>query len=104
MLTGVLWKYASGGLALLALVLFILWKAEARHADKLEDRVAYYRAELQRISTAKDEQKATTAKNIRKAQEKVRVVERVVTKLESRPIPPSAACVTPDLEEWRAVL
>jgi len=48
--TGVLWKYASGGLAVLCLVLFILLRAEQAHSAKVEKRAQYYRSELVRIS------------------------------------------------------
>jgi len=103
MLTGTLWKYASGGLAVLCLVLFILLRAEQAHSAKVEKRAQYYRSEFQRISTQKDEQRQTTDRNIKAAEEKVRVVEKVVTKLESRPVT-GQACETPDLEEWRNIL
>ena len=71
--------------------------------DGLTKQNAGLRAELQRITTAKDEQRKETSKNIREAEERVRVVERVVTKLENRPVNPEK-CETPDLGAWRGVL
>lgn len=50
MLTGVLWKYASAGLAVLCVFLFILLQGEKIHSAKVEKRAAYFRSELVRIS------------------------------------------------------
>lgn len=99
MLTGVLWKYASAGLAVLCVVLFILWKAEARHADKLEDRVAYFRSELQRISTAKNEQRVVTRERIVVVEKSRRVADKVAKQVEAAPLPGN--CATPDLDTLR---
>lgn len=65
-------------------------------------KLARLSAQLKAISSARDEQKAETDRRIAEAEKNVRVVERVVTKLESRPLPGN--CATPDVEEWRGVL
>lgn len=58
---------------------------------------------LRTISDKRDEQKKETARRIAEAENNVRVVEKVVTRLENRPIS-GEKCETPDLDEWRGVL
>ena len=98
-----LWKYVCGGMAFLCIMLGIRLYMETRHSAKLQAQVVKLSAELQRISTAKDEQGKTTGANIKQAEKQIVYVDRVVTKLENRPIK-AEGCETPDLQEWKEIL
>jgi poly(3-hydroxyalkanoate) synthetase len=97
-----IWKLASGGLLFVCLMLGLKLAIETRHGNKVEGQLAKATAELQRISTAKNEQKTETGKNIAQANERIVYVDRYIAKLETRPLPGN--CQTPDLNEWREVL
>lgn len=101
-LTASIFKYTSFGLLALCLILAGLWQYEKSGAKKWKARAGYYRSELARISDTKDRQREETGKNIAEAEKQIVFVDRVVTRLESRPLPGN--CVTPDLESWREVL
>ncbi len=51
------------------------------------DKLAEARAELHRISTAKNEQQAETAKNTAKAKDRIVIVERDAKRVEAAPLP-----------------
>ena len=76
---------------------------ETRHSAKLERQAVQLKAELKRISTVKNEQKVVTKETIRKAKDRIVYVDRIVTKLENRPVP-AEGCATPDIQEWKEVL
>lgn len=96
--------YISLGLGAACLLLFAMYSLEKRGAQKWKGRAEYYHAELQRISTAKDEQRKETERRIAEAERQVRVVERVIRPLESKPIGENPKCETPDIDQWREVL
>ena len=102
MLTGILWKYATGGLAILSLVLLILWKAEQRHSTKVEKRAQYYQSELQRISSEKDEQREISGRNVEKVVRGDPIVKETVRVIREAPLPGN--CETPGLETLRNVI
>lgn len=104
MLTGVIFKYASAGLLALCLILATLWQMDKAGAKKWKARAEHYQAELKRISTAKDEQRDTTKRNVDSAEREIIRVETVIRPLESKPIGENLECRTPDLEQWRGVL
>lgn len=82
---------ALAGLALL----FYLQRNDARSdAGKYKRQRDYYVSELKRISTAKNEQQAETAKNIAKAKDRIVIVERDAKRIEAAPLPGN--CRTPD--------
>jgi hypothetical protein len=92
-----------GGVALsVILALSIALFFADRKADKWERQAVKCNATLQRISTAKDEQKAETGRNIDSAKERIVYVDRIVRPLETRPLPEN--CVTPDASEWGNIL
>jgi hypothetical protein len=83
-----------GVIALVALLsLLLLWKAADRRADKWEAQALKLSAELRRISTEKDEQKAATDKAIAKGRERIVYVDRVAKEIEKAPLP--GQCRTP---------
>ena len=82
---------ALAGLALL----FYLQRNDARHdADSYKRQRDYYVGELKRITTAKDEQRGVTDKNIAKAKDRIVIVERDAKRVEAAPLP--GQCRTPD--------
>lgn len=64
-----------------------------RRADKWEAHAGKLSAELQRISTAKNEQSRETQRNIDKGRERIVYVDRVAGEIEKAPLPGN--CATP---------
>lgn len=95
MVSGIVFRYISGGLGILCLVLFLLLQGEKLHSAKVEKRAAYYRSELQRISTAKDEQAKTTRGTIERTRIVYRDADKRAGEVESAPVTPGQ-CRTPD--------
>jgi len=62
----ILWKYATGALGVLALVLFVLLQGERIHSAKVEKRAAYYRSELVRLTAELDAANVKIAAEIRR--------------------------------------
>jgi hypothetical protein len=95
-------KYLTGGLAFVCLMLGIALHMERRAHAKANDRIATLTAKLEAISTARDEQRQATDRNIAKAhegQEQAKVITRII---HDAPLP--ADCGTPALETARDVL
>jgi hypothetical protein len=67
---------------------------QARRADRAEFHLREARAELVRISTAKDEQSRETDRNISKARDNEAEAGRVAERIRNAPIEPGA-CKTP---------
>jgi len=70
----------------------------ARYAKQRD----YYRSELQRISTAKNEQKRETIKTVERARVIVKQADRQAEKVEQSALP--GECKTPALDTLRNVL
>ncbi len=74
--------------------LFYLQRNDARSdAGRWEKQYHGIRAELHRISAAKNEQQAETAKNIAKAKDRIVIVERDAKRVEAAPL--LGQCRTP---------
>lgn len=87
-------QLACMGLGLLAGILY-LQRNDARHdAAKYQKQRDYYVRELQRISSAKDEQGKVTQGNIGKAKDRIVFVDRKAREVEAAPLPGN--CRTPD--------
>ncbi len=87
-----------GQIALIALAALLAVQTvrvgmEQRHSRKLSHRVNELRAEMDRISSAKDEQGKVTTANIGKANERIVYVERKARQIEAAPLPGN--CKTP---------
>jgi hypothetical protein len=67
---------------------------QARRADRAEFHLREARAELQRISSAKNQQGETTTRNISKARDNEAEAGRVAERIRNAPIEPGA-CKTP---------
>lgn len=97
------WREGIMGLLLIALaVSMIALKLEKRHSAKQQAQIVTLSAELQRISTARDEQHKATDTSIAKANDGIKAVQPVKHRLETAPIP--ANCKTPGIEAAREVL
>jgi hypothetical protein len=89
------WKLV--GLALLVLAIgvqTIRLSGAERRADRAEFHLREARAELQRISSAKDEQSRETERNISKARDNEAEAGRVAERIRNAPLEPGA-CKTP---------
>src|SRR4051812_39016630 len=86
-------ELACIALALVCAVEFVALKAEKRHSAKLQAQVSKLNGELQRISTAKNEQRETTKVNIAKADNGRKRAETIARRIEAAPLPGN--CRTP---------
>ena len=86
-------KILGGVMLGLILLLALGWQIEKRRAGKLQGQVISLSAELQRISTAKNEQKAETSVNIAKAEKGQKRAETLAKRIEAAPV--SGQCKTP---------
>ena len=89
------WKLA--GLALLCFALAvqtIRLGAANNRADRIQVNLNEARAELKRISTAKDEQSQRTTGNIDRAVNHSRQADRIAERIEAAPLPGN--CATPE--------
>lgn len=84
-----------GGLAVLLaiLALFAAYKGEQRHSAKLQGQIVKLTAELERISSEKNEQRTETVKTIAKADAGNKVAEKTARKIEAAPV--KGDCSTP---------
>jgi cob(I)alamin adenosyltransferase len=89
-----LWKWLFGGSLFLCIMLGIGLQIEKRHSHKLNDRVVSLTNELNRISTAKNEQKVITQEKIKVVTRTIREAEKRAEKVEQAPLP--GQCRTPD--------
>jgi hypothetical protein len=88
------WKMIGLGLLCLALaVQTVRLGAANNRADRIQVNLNEARAELKRISTAKNEQAKRTESNIDRAVNHSRQAERVAERIEAAPLPGN--CVTP---------
>ncbi len=71
------------------LVLKLSLASEQRHSAKLETQLVKALAELKRISTKRDEQKATTRETIAEAETVRREADKVAEQIEAAPLPGS---------------
>ena len=86
-------------LGLIVVSLFLALQMEKRHSRKLADRNTWLVAELKRISTAKDEQRARTVVNIVKAGEGGKAAERVAKRVDAAPIVPNKCATAREILE-----
>lgn len=86
-------------LGLLVAALIVALSLERRHSRRLTERNAYLVSELQRITTAKDEQKRTSERTVREVIEGPERVRTVVRTIRKAPNP--EGCRTPGLETLR---
>ena len=97
------WKLA--GLGLLCLLLAVQSTRLSHRGNQLERAkidLNEARAELKRLADESEARQRETARRIAEAEKQRQVVERIVTKLETRPLPD--ACQTPDVTEWEKLL
>lgn len=80
-------------LGLLVAALIVALSLERRHSRKLTERNAFLVSELQRITTAKDEQRKETVRTIVVAEKGNRDAERRARVVESAPL--EGQCKTP---------
>ena len=95
MLLNPLLKWASAGLAFLCLMLATALMIERRQNGKLEGQVIRLSAELQRISTERDEQNVVTRDRIVVAERERKEADRVAERIETAPVAPE--CRTPEV-------
>lgn len=86
-------EIACLGLAGLCLFLKLSLASEQRHSAKVEGQLVKAAAELQRISTKRDEQKAVTRDTIKEAETVTREADKVAERIEAAPLP--GQCKTP---------
>jgi hypothetical protein len=88
------WKLLGIALLVLAIgVQTIRLSGAERRADRAEFHLREARAELQRISSAKNQQGETTQRNIGKARDRATEAEKGAGRIESSPLPGN--CKTP---------
>jgi hypothetical protein len=87
------WQLIAMGLAVFALVQHFQLAGERRHSAKVEAQLAKTTAELQRISSAKDEQAKVTTRTVERAKVIYRKADEQATKVEQAPLP--GQCRTP---------
>jgi hypothetical protein len=91
------WKLVGIALLVLAIgVQTIRLSGAERRADRAEFHLREARAELQRISSAKNEQSRETGRNISKARDNEAEAGRVAERIRNAPIE-RGACKTPDI-------
>lgn len=86
-------------LGLLVAGLIVALSLERRHSRKLSERNAYLVSELQRITTAKDEQRKTSERTVREVIEGPERVRTIVRTIREAPNP--EGCATPSLDVLR---
>jgi cell division protein FtsL len=86
-------KALYGTAVALILLLALGWQVEKRRAGKFQGQVISLTAELKRISTAKDEQRPVTQRNIVEAEKGQKRAETVARRIEAAPV--SGQCETP---------
>jgi hypothetical protein len=95
------WKFVGLGLLCLALAIQTLRLGAANNrADRIQIHLNEARAELKRISTAKNEQKAETVKRVEQAEKGDAEGKRTADKIRNAPIVPGK-CETPGLDILR---
>jgi cell division protein FtsL len=85
--------YGSAVVLILSLSLALFFAD--RRADKWERQAVKANAELQRISTEKDEQAKETGRNLEAARERIVYVDRIAREIERAPLP--GQCATPPI-------
>jgi hypothetical protein len=91
------WKLVGIALLVLAIgVQTIRLSGAERRADRAEFHLREARAELQRISSAKNEQRVETDRNISKARDNEAEAGRLAERIRNAPIE-RGACKTPDI-------
>jgi hypothetical protein len=93
MLFSGIWKYATGGLAFLCLMLFIGLQVEKRRLGSCQEHSAKLTAKLHEISTKRDEQKTETGRNIIIADKGRKTADTIAKRIEAAPLP--GQCATP---------
>lgn len=86
-------KYVTGGLAILCLVLGIALKVERAHSAKQATQIAKLVAQLDAISTKKNEQKAETQTRIVTVTKTIYDADGRAKVIEAEPLP--GECKTP---------
>lgn len=86
-------KYIAGGLAIVCVVLGIALKLEQIHSAKLQTQVTNLSVQLERISTAKNDQKAVTQERIKVVEKRVHDADSTARKIETAKSPGN--CKTP---------
>ena len=91
------WKLIGlGVLCLLLAVQTVRLGAAENRIERLKIDNNELRAELKRISSAKNEQKVVTVERIKVAEKIVRKADEIAKKIEQAPVEPGA-CKTPDV-------
>jgi hypothetical protein len=88
-----LWKWLFGGSLFLCIMLGIALKLERIHSHKLNERVVSLTAELNEISSKKNEQQVVTREKIKVVLQKTREADDQAKKIEQAPLP--GECKTP---------
>jgi hypothetical protein len=97
------WREGIMGLLLIALgISIIALNVEKRHSGKLQAQIVTLSAKLESISTAKDEQRQTTERTIKGAQDGLAHAKVITRIIHDAPLP--ADCGTPALETAKGVL
>jgi hypothetical protein len=86
-------ELACIALALVCVFEFVALKAEKRHSARLQTQVTKLSAQLKAISTARDNQKAVTAKTVEHVKERVRQADDRAKVVEQAPL--NGKCETP---------
>lgn len=97
-----LWQLIALGLAVFALVQHFQLAGERRHSAKVEAQLAKVTAQLQRISTARNDQRVVTQRTVAQVTQGQERVRTVVKAIHDAPNPPD--CRTPALDQLRNVL
>ena len=96
------WQIVAIALAGLAIVQHFSLVGERRHSAKLQSQVEGLSVQLQRISSAQNEQKDRTANHVEKVVKGDPVVRTIVRNIQQAPNPPD--CKTPGLETAKVAL
>jgi hypothetical protein len=86
-------ELACIALALVCVFEFVALKAEKRHSARLQTQVTKLSAQLKAISTARDNQKAVTAKTVEHVKERVKQADDRAKVVEQAPL--VGGCKTP---------
>jgi hypothetical protein len=84
-----LWKYGAGFLLFLCLMLGIALKIERQHSANLQAQVVTLATELNQISDARNNQKATTKENIKVVARTIREADERAKRVEQAPPAPN---------------
>lgn len=87
-------KYIAGGLGAIALMLGLALHFERKGHEKTRLQNAALQAELQRITTARDEQGKTSTRTVERVVKGDPVIIRQVERVEAAPLP--GQCRTPE--------